>query len=554
MLKNKLSILIEKIVKDSFEKEIKIFFQKPRRKKFGDLSINTAMSLASCLKKEVEEISGIIIKKLKSAIKKDKFLGQKIREINFIRPGFINFFLEENSLFETLREIDKQGLNYGHSDLGRGKKINIEFVSANPTGPLNIAHGRQAAIGDSLSNILKDQGYDVRKEYYINDEGTQIDLLGQSTQARYLEFLGKNIPIPANGYQGAYINDIAQIIFEQYKEKGSQKDKNFFAQFSINFILKQIKKDLKDFGVEFNVWFSQKDLSSKRIRKIIEVLKEKKYIFEKKGAIFFKSTSFGDDKDRVLIKSNGEFTYFAPDIAYHQNKYQRGFERLINLWGPDHHGYVSRMKAAIQALGYPTESISILIVQLVTLYRGRKKMAMSTRAGEFVSLRQLIEEIGKDAGRFFFVSRRSDSHLDFDLELAKKKNLQNPVYYIQYAHARICNIIEFAKKSNNFTKVEFDSQGTNFSSLLDKKEEIELIKKLGEFPEVLKLSAKKLEPHHLTIYLQELASIFHSFYNQYRVVNENRKLTSARLLLISCTKTILQKGLNLLGVSAPLRM
>lgn len=553
MLKNKLSTLIKKIVKENFGEEIEVLLQKPPKKEFGDFSTNAAMQVASQLKKEPQKIGEIIIKQLKENLDKDK----SIKDIKFVPPGFINFFLKEGSLFKILEEIDKKGIIYGCSDLGRAEKINVEFVSANPTGPLNIAHGRQAALGDTLANILIDQGYKVSREYYINDGGNQIKLLGESTRARYLEILpvglrGEKVSIPPEGYQGDYIKEIAQDIFKQYKEEVRQKDVDFFAQFAVKQILEQIKKDLQDFGVEFDVWFSQRSLSSEKVKGAIKELERKGYILKQEGATFFKSSIFGDDKDRVLIKSNSEWTYFAPDIAYHQNKYQRGFVKVINLWGPDHHGYVTRMKAAVQALGYSAESISILIVQLVTLYRGKEKMVMSTRAGEFISLRSLIDEIGRDAARFFFVSRRSDSHLDFDLELAKEKNLDNPVYYIQYAHARICNIIEFAKDSAK-NIVQFQDIA-NLESLLNKKEELGLIKKLGEFPDVLKLSAQRLEPHRLTTYLHELSSAFHSFYNQYRVVTENRELSSARLLLVHCTKLVLQKGLNLLGISAPKRM
>ncbi|MCD6094082.1 MAG: arginine--tRNA ligase [Candidatus Omnitrophica bacterium] len=552
MLKTKLSTLIKKIAKENFGEEIEVSLQKPPKKDFGNFSTNAAMQLASHLRRNPQEIGKAIIKGLRRELDKDEFLVQRIRGVEFAPPGFINFFLKESSLFPVLAEIDKKGLLYGSSDLGRGKKINIEFVSANPTGPLNIAHGRQAALGDTLANILGDQGYSVSREYYINDEGNQIKLLGESTRARYLEILGEKVSIPREGYRGDYIKEIARIIFEQYKEKVREKDVDFFAQFAMRQILEQIKKDLQDFGVEFDVWFSQRSISSEKIKEVIRELEKRGYILREEGATFFKSTIFGDDKDRVLIKSNGEWTYFAPDIAYHQNKYQRGFSKVINLWGPDHHGYVLRLKAAVEALGYPLETISILIVQLVTLYRGREKMMMSTRAGEFISLRQLLKEIGRDAARFFFVSRRSDSHLDFDLELAKKKSLDNPVYYIQYAHARICSIIEFAKgtleNSAHFQDI------ADLGPLLNKKKEIELIKKLEEFPEVLETIAQRLEPHRLTTYLYQLSSTFHSFYNEYRVVTEDKKLSSARLLLVRCTKIVLQKGLELLGITAPKRM
>jgi len=546
--------LVEKVVKENFSVQVSISLQKPPKKEFGDFSTNIAMQIASLRKEEPQEVGREIIHKLKQRIREDEQIKDKVKEIKLAPPGFINFFLHQDSLLDVLEEIKREGKDYGSSKAKKGKKINIEFVSANPTGPLTIAHGRQAAFGDALANILKEQGYEVFREYYVNDEGTQIDLLGESVRACYLHLLGEKASFSEEGYKGDYIKAIAQQIFAQEGKSKKEEDKDFFARFALDSILQEIKDDLKRFGVNFDLYFSQRSLTREKIEKAIETLDKKGYILRKEGAIFFKSKEFGDDKDRVLVRSDGRITYFGWDIAYHQDKYSRGFAKLINLWGPDHHGYLKRLKGAIEALGYPKETLSIIIVQLVSLYRGKDKIPISTRAGKFITLRQVIEEIGKDATRFFFLSRRSDSHLDFDLQLAKKKSLENPVYYIQYACARICNILEFAKKEYKQINISSISLKDKESSLLNKKEEIELIKKLSEFPSILSLCAQKLEVHPLTTYLYELSSLLHSFYNQHRVVTENREITYARLLLVYCTKLVIEKGLGVLGISAPTRM
>lgn len=526
-----------------------IYLQTPKEESLGDLSTNVAMQIAHQSKVPSKEIAQLILAKLSKNLPKDPRFGAKVERVEIKGPGFINFFLSSRALYDVLTEIWKQGPNYGHSNIGKGEKVQVEFVSANPTGPLTIAHGRQAAVGDALSNILEAAGFRVTREYYINDEGNQIDLLGRSVRSRYLETSGEPSEFPEDGYLGGYISDIAKEILEKYGRKFTKilevKSLPFFSRYSVEWILSDIKRDLERFGVDFDVWSSQSSLSrTGKIKRAIRKL-EKKHLYKKDGALWFRSTPFGDDKDRVLIKGDGTLTYIASDIAYHRNKFRRGFKKVIDIWGPDHHGYVARLEAAVQALGYPKESLSILLVQLVTLYRGKEPVPMSTRMGRYVSLRQLIEEVGYDASRFFFLMRKRDSHLDFDLELAKSETPENPVYYVQYGHARICSIIEFAKRK---VRCQIDP------SLLNQPEELELLKIMMRFPEVIQTSAKYLEPHLVTLYLRELTTSFHSFYTEHRVVTDNRPLTDARLLLVNCVRSVLKNGLVLLGVSAPEKM
>ncbi|MDP6685690.1 MAG: arginine--tRNA ligase, partial [Candidatus Omnitrophota bacterium] len=397
-----------------------------------------------------------------------------------------------------------------------------------------------------LARILTYCGYKVSREYYINDEGVQMGILGNSVKARFKELLGEAVEFPENGYKGAYIREIAKEIHDLQQSKKSALKESFFTEYAYKWIMQSIKKDLEDFGVHFDVWFSQKKLSTaKKIEKALSFLKDKGFVYEKDGASWFQSTRFGDDKDRVVVKSDGSFTYLAPDIAYHKEKFERGYNKVINIWGPDHHGYINRLKAACQALGIDKDRVSILISQLVTLFRDKKPVKMSTREGEFITLRQVMDEVGKDAGRFFFLMRRTDSHLDFDLGLAKAKTMDNPVYYIQYAHARITSVINF---SDN-TKPDLKNL-----HLLDKEHEINIIKTLLSFPKTIESSARNLEPYTLLSYLQDLASLFHSYYDSYRVVTDNKALTKARMALITAIKTVLVNGLSLLGVSVPDKM
>ena len=526
-----------------------IYLEVPKEKRFGDFSTNVAMRLRKELRRPPLDIAGKVVEELK------KICGgcAEIDEIKVERPGFINFYISNKVVWGGLKEIIKQGEKFGRLSTGKGKKVQIEFVSANPTGPLTVAHGRQAAVGDSLARIMENCGYKVTREYYLNDEGVQMTLLGKSVEARYQELSGEKVDFPEGGYRGEYIYEIAKGI----KKRGVSQD--YLRECAYKMILEGIKKDLKDFGVEFDAWYSQKKLSaSGKIKKALGILKDKGFLYEKDGATWFASTRLGDDKDRVVIKNDSSYTYLAPDIAYHKEKFEKGYERIINIWGPDHHGYVNRVKAACQALGFDKAALSILILQLVTLYRDKKPVRMSTREGEFVTLREVIDEVGKDAGRFFFIMRRTDSHLDFDLELAKSKTMDNPVYYIQYAHARIASIIEFsgtnAPSPYPLPKGERERVRGVDLQLLDKPREIEIIKRLMQYPKTIEASARNLEPYTLLAYLQELASLFHSYYDSYRIVTDGKVITKTRISLIKAIKTVLSSGLTLLGVTAPEKM
>jgi arginyl-tRNA synthetase len=483
-------------------------------------------------------------------LKKTRNLRGRIYNANNA-GGFLNIRIKEDFLYDVLREICAKKEVYGKNNLGEGKKVLLEFVSANPTGPLTIAHGRQAAIGSTLRNILKACGFDVKTEYYINDEGRQIEALGESLRARYLNMFGIEADFPEDGYRGAYMNDIALGLKRRHGDKPVKDGKRpiaFFADYACGYILNTIKQDLREFGCEFDVWFSQKTLRG-RIKRALKRLKKGSFVYEKDGATWFESSKFGDDKDRVLVKSDGSLTYIMSDIAYHLLKYERGFKELINIWGPDHHGYIQRLKASVEALGYDRDSLRIIIAQLVSLYRGGQPVSMSTRAGEFVSLKELVSEVGKDAARLFFVLRKTDSHLDFDLELAKKESPDNPVYYIQYAHARIHGIIDHYRKNRKRA-----GEKSADLSLLDKPEELDLIKMLYLFPGILKQAGKAGEPYRLVLYAKDLAYGFHKFYTNLRIVSRDEALTDARLYLARCAKTVLGNSLNILGVSSPEKM
>ncbi|MBU4361165.1 arginine--tRNA ligase, partial [bacterium] len=428
---------IEEILLDSIKKIIgqenfqikdipKIILLIPKNKSHGDLSTNIAMQLSQELKLKPLDIANLIVSNL-------DIQGTIIDKVKIAGPGFINFWLSENWLYRVLDEIREQGENYGKVNLGKGKRVQVEFVSVNPTGPLHVGHGKCAAVGDALSGILKAAGYEVEKEYYINDQGKQIDILGQSVQVRYNNLLGEKREFPADGYKGEYIFDIAKEVIEKFQDKYKGRDdketQEFFKVFTLKKILSGIKKDLKDFGVEFDVWFSEKSLyEQNKLQEVIELLKQRGFLYEEKGALWLKSTVFGDEKDRVVIRENNIPTYFASDIVYHQNKYQRGFDKVIDIWGADHHGYIKRMKAAAQALGYPEGFLDVLIVQFVTLIKDGKEVGMSTRGGEFVTLRDLIREVGKDVARYFFLMRSYDSHTEFDLDVAKSQSMENPAY------------------------------------------------------------------------------------------------------------------------------
>ena len=520
----------------------------PRVESHGDFSTNIAMVMASIQKMPPKRIAEAIIKNIddpKKVIAKTEIAG----------PGFINFFINSLSWHPVLRRIHEEDDRYGASDIGRGSKIQVEFVSSNPTGPLHVGHGRGAAVGDAVANILLFCGYDVEKEYYINDSGRQINTLGRSVFLRYRQLLGEDIEFPDDCYQGNYIHDLAGRIKE---DKGriflDQKEDAavlYCAQFAAKQIIAGIRDDLKSFGVEFDNWFSEQSLyDSGKVDKVLNVFRSRDIIYEKDGAHWFKTTDFGDEKDRVVVRNNGQTTYFASDIAYHRDKFDRGFERVIDIWGADHHGYIPRIKASIEAAGYSKDRFDVILVQLVNLLLGGEPVAMSTRAGEFITLKDVIDEVGADAARFIFLTRHHESPLDFDLELAKKKTNENPVFYVQYVHARISSIIRKGREKG-IKDISWDEKAI---AMLKEPEEINLIKSMDSYSETVRLSAEFMEPHRITFYLMNLASSFHAYYNKHRVLTDDPLLTGARLYLVVAVKKVIKNGLTLLGVSAPEKM
>lgn len=518
----------------------------PPHEHMGDLSTPIAMSLAKKLKKPPIRIAEDIVNSIP-----DK---RSFEKIEIAGNGFINFKFSKDFLLDSLKTLLKEKDKVLFRNIGDGKKVQIEFISANPTGPLHLGHGRGGATGNALANILKASGFLVEKEYYINDAGRQVKLLGLSVYARYQQLLGNSFSFPDEGYRGSYIEDIAKEIIKKYgKEylnKNFEEVSEFFIDFSYKMVMDWIKRDLNAFGIEFDTWQSERELyKSNNIEKTIEYLRNKNLVYEKDGALWFKASEFGDEKDRVIRKSNGEYTYFTSDIAYHKNKLERNFDILINIWGADHHGYIPRINAVIDALGYKKNKFHVLLVQMVTLLRGGKPVQMSKRAGEFITLREVIDEVGADITKFIFLTRRPDSHLEFDIEVAKAQSAENPVFYVQYAHARINSIFQFANergiKLDNIDQVEF---------YLLNDEEFKIIKKILLFPMIFTNSVKTYEPHRITFYLQEISSMFHSYYNKYRVVIDDIKLTKARLTICESLRIILKEGLQLLGVTAPEKM
>jgi len=526
-----------------------IVFEKPKRENQGDLSTNCAMQMSRHFGEKPLALAEKIVARLSS----DPYL----EKVETAGPGFINFFLSSRWMGEALAEILNRGKAYGSSNLGGGRRVQVEFVSANPTGPLHVGHGRGAAVGDIIASILKFTGWDVQREYYINDAGLQMDILGRSTQARYFEIAGcpEKAPFPSDGYKGGYIYDIAGAVREREGDRflslPPEESLPFFKTFAADTVLATIKKDLADFGVSFDVWFSEKSLYERDlVPSAMETLKTHGFAFEQDGALWFKSTDFTDEKDRVLIRSNGVPTYFASDITYHKEKFDRGFDRVIDIWGADHHGYVPRMKAGVESLGRNPEDLDVLLIQFVNLLRDGRQVAMSTRSGEFVTLRDVMDEVGVDATRFFFVMRRSDSHLDFDLELAKQTSNDNPVYYVQYAHARICSVLREAEARGIAVPSGADVPEGIFASDEEKK----LLSRLADFPKEAEKASKDLAPHILVNYVSDLAGDFHSFYNAHRVLGEEEPVMKARLLLVKAAGTVISTVLGLLGVTAPERM
>ena len=530
------------VVKDGILPEV--LLEVPPKKEFGDFATNFAMQSARALRCNPRVLAQYIVENLDcSYVKKAEIAG----------PGFINFYLDPDWVYDMLAQIVEAGENYGNLPKASGEKIQLEYVSANPTGPLHVGHGRGAAVGSALANLLKAAGYDVEQEYYINDAGNQMNNLARSVNARYLELLGQPCEFPEDGYHGHDIIDTAQRIINKYGDRFLKMEETErleeFKTIAYQENLAALKEDLERFNVRYDVWFSEKTLhENNKIKESCDMLLAKGYMYEKDGALWLKSTAFGDDKDRVVIRDNGVPTYFAADIAYHANKFGRGFDRVINLWGADHHGYIARMKAAMQCMGYRPEQLEILILQMVRLLRDGQEVKMSKRTGQSVTLNELIDEVGTDAARFFFVMRPIDSQLDFDLDLAKKKSNDNPVFYVQYAHARICSILRQVAEAG--IKVE----GKGNYKLLTEPVEVDLIKKLGEYPEMLGSAAKERAVQHVAHYVYDLAGLFHSAYNQCRILGVNPELQQARLAMVMAVGHVVRHALSVLGVSAPEKM
>jgi arginyl-tRNA synthetase len=579
-MKDQLQDLLKKCIQDLINEGLinemppKVRLDHTKDKSHGDYATNIALILTKQAKTSPLELAKIIVNQLEDAsfIKKTEIAG----------PGFINFFLSDASSTSIVSEIIELGEMYGKSEIGKGQSILLEYVSANPTGPLHVGHGRGAAYGATVSNLLRNIGFKVDNEYYVNDAGRQMDILTVSIFLRYLSLCGEQIRFPDNGYQGQYINDIADSIVvesgESFKQsadivfenickdgiEGGDKEShidelivrakdllgdNFqtIFQVGIESILGGIKDDLADFGVRFEKWFSEQSLIDSGLSEsCITRLKDSGHIYKKDGALWFKTTNYGDEKDRVVVRDNGNHTYFASDIAYHLEKLERGYDKIINVWGADHHGYIPRVKASIGALGHKPDKLEILLVQFANLYRGGQKVQMSTRSGSFVTLEDLRKEVGNDAARFFYILRKSEQHMDFDLDLAKSKTNENPVFYIQYAHARICSVFRQANEKG----FESNLEDANLS-LLTEEVEKNILRELSRYKSVIESAAIQYEPHQLAYYLRDLATQFHSYYNACTFILEDQDLTQARLSLIHAAKQILRNGLSILGVGAP---
>jgi arginyl-tRNA synthetase len=553
--------------------EFKIHVERTRDEHHGDFASNIALLLAKVVELKPHDLAQLIVDYLPSA--------KPIDSIEIAGPGFINFYLTDEAKLEVIADILKAKEDYGRSDLGKGKRINVEFVSANPTGPLHVGHGRGAAFGDTIANLLTTVGFQVDREYYVNDAGRQMHVLATSVWLRYLSLFEDLPHFPRSGYQGEYILEIAKELQAQYGDQFRHAYANVFAKLSttddeggdseiyidalairaqellgernyslifdagLNTILADIKQDLAEFGVTFQNWFLESSLD---VKTCIAKLEQQGHIYAKDGAKWFRATQFGDEKDRVVVRENGQTTYFAADIGYHLDKFERGYNQVIDVFGADHHGYAPRIRAFLQAEGIDPDKFKVLLVQFAILYRGKDKVQMSTRGGQFVTLRELREEVGNDAARFFYLTRKNDQHLDFDLDLAKEKSADNPVYYIQYAHARICSVMRQLEEKKLTWNQE---QGLNSLNLLHEAQEQKLIRCLQRFSETVQKGALQYEPHLLTHFLQELADHFHAYYNAHQFLVEAQKLRDARLCLIMAVKQIILNGLTLLGVSAP---
>ncbi|EGW22997.1 arginine--tRNA ligase [Methylobacter tundripaludum] len=554
-----------------------ITIDRTRDPQHGDFASNLALMLA----KQVNTNPRQLAEKLIAALPQDT----AIVKVELAGPGFINFFIDPTAQYQVIKQIHDQGPKFGLSNVGAGKKVQVEFVSANPTGPLHVGHGRGAAYGSAVADLLQATGFDVHREYYVNDAGRQMDILATSIWLRYLEECGEVVHFPSNAYRGEYVREIAwnihknanneyrrpvELVFEDIppdEPAGGDKEEHIdaliaraktllgaplyqdFFQIGLNNILEDIKIDLSEFGVDYQEWFSERRLMDDgSVEKALERLRAAGHLYEKDGATWFACADLGDEKDRVVVRENGQSTYFASDIAYHMNKLDRGFDQIINIWGADHHGYIPRVRAAIQALGADESKLKVLLVQFASLYRGEEKVQMSTRSGEFVTLRQLRNEVGKDAARFFYVMRRSEQHMDFDLKLATSKSNENPVFYVQYAYARVCSVLRQLDEKNWERNLPL---GMENLALLTEEHETNLLGTLARYPEVLERAALQYEPHQLIQYLRELANEFHTYYNAHQFLVEDAKIRNARLNLICAVKQILANGLSLLNINTP---
>tara|TARA_B110000503_G_scaffold33932_1_gene55123 strand:- start:5568 stop:7325 length:1758 start_codon:yes stop_codon:yes gene_type:complete len=550
-----------------------------RDKQHGDLACNVALTLAKVARRKPRDIAELICSHLPAS--------DSVTKTEIAGPGFINFFISQDATQAVIGKVLAEAENFGRNNSGAGHKVQVEFVSANPTGPLHVGHGRGAAYGASVSNLLEAAGFEVEREYYVNDAGRQMNILAASVWLRYLQQVGEDIVFPSNGYQGDYVNNIAQQLHQENDDRLKHKaaavmsglhadgpdgdkekhiddlieraqnllgeaDYRLVFDAGLDSIRDDIKQDLHGFGVDFQQWFSERSLDQgDQINRAIGKLQEQDHVYEDGGALWFRSTAFGDDKDRVVKRDNGQTTYFASDIAYHLNKFERGMDTVINVWGADHHGYITRVKAALQALGIDPARLVVKLVQFAILYRGQERVQMSTRSGSFVTLRELREEVGKDASRFFYVTRKAEQHMDFDLELAKSESKDNPVYYIQYAHARICTLIKKLAEQD----MSWDSaMGLTQLERLNETAEIDLMQQIELYPEVIANAAKNHEPHQVAHYLKDLASNYHSYYNAHRMVIDDAQLRNARMCLCMAARQVMANGLSLLGVNAPEQM
>jgi arginyl-tRNA synthetase len=519
-----------------------------KQKAHGDYACTLGLILARLEGKKPRDTARMLVRHLSDP-------QGVLEKVEVAGPGFINLTVRPAWWRRVVNEVAIEGERYGRSHIGDGKRIQIEYVSANPTGPLHVGHGRWAAFGSALARLLQAAGYTVETEFYINDAGRQVKLLALSVYAKYQQILGIAIPDPEDGYRGEHIGRLAQRYLDRYGKgdggRPAEECLDRFRRFALEEMLAEIREDLEQFGIRFDSWYSEATLfETGVVERTLEELSRKGHLYEKDGAVWFRSTAYGDDKDRVVRKEDGEYTYLASDIAYHQNKLSRGFDRLINIWGADHHGYVARMEAVVQALGHPKDRLAIRIGQLVSLLRSGRPVAMSKRAGEYVTLRDVVSEVGRDAALYFFLMRKLDTHLEFDLELAKRQSTENPVYYVQYAHARLSSVMRQAGE-RGITPLTEDRVDLDRLTL---PEEMDLLRQLAQYPDLVEGAAEALEPHRLIFYLQDLAALLHHYYFQHRILSEDDSLTQARLALTRAVRTVLRNGLGILGVAAPDRM